>query len=868
MRLAQVLLFTLVFVSALPAQWVKFQDETGSRLQAATTVGAGDVQEKDYAWADLDQDGDIDLVCVRKQPFTTRGRFPNVLFMNEGGVLVDRSATLASHSTVAGSQGFLDSTNDRDVAIADVDGDGWLDLVTAVTLSGSQPRYISHPRVYINRGLDGNGVWLGFTFDDETRIPLMSAEPRFCSVSLGDIDGDGDIDCYMGDYQQGGNRPVDLNDRLFINDGSGYFSDESATRMTATMLESSFAMQTEIIDLNGDGKLDILKDDALNAPQGVSVSYNANNPGMTEGFFGTYEVIYSNAPYHFDVGDLNNDGLMDLIVSDDGADRYQLASGMGSDGLLNFNSPNTFSFTGGGSDDGFAGNNLIVDLNNDGWNDAIITDVDVDISGCSRRANIYRNLGNAPNVTLREEQSNGLIANIPVGMLVGSHDVAVFDINGDGWKDMVLGRCTGTQVYMNVPPTGVAFSYPQGLPGFVDPSTPQSFQVQATGIGGTQIMGATGTFYYSVNGQPYTTQVMTSLGNDLYEAQMPGGLSCGDRVDFYVSVQAVGGVLHTDPSNAPLSANSAIVATGTVITMEDGFENGMGGWSVVNSASLTTGAWEIAIPVPTTFGSQLAAPPEDAQASTSDTHCFVTQNGSVGGFAGTADVDGGPTALYSPVLDLAGTDATITFSRWFFSSGSEDLLNVSVTADGSTWVPVESINGIGNQNNQWLVSNFRVSDFVTPSATVQVRFSVRDASPGSICEAAIDLFRVEELMCTVCQADLGMGGPGNATLAICGGDLSSGTTADLMVSGATPNTLLILLSDAVLSPTAIGVATLLNPNPDIQIQVATDANGEFTPPGIAGGAGPLTLYVQAAFIDPMLPLGFGLTNVVQADLLP
>ena len=50
------------------------------------------------------------------------------------------------------------------------------------------------------------------------------------------------------------------------------------------------------------------------------------------------------------------------------------------------------------------------------------------------------------------------------------HDVAVFDLNGDGWDDMILGRCTGTEIYMNVPPIGLTFSYPLGLPLFVKPA--------------------------------------------------------------------------------------------------------------------------------------------------------------------------------------------------------------------------------------------------------------------------------------------------------------------------------------------------------------------------------------------------------------
>ena len=45
-----------------------------------------------------------------------------------------------------------------------------------------------------------------------------------------------------------------------------------------------------------------------------------------------------------------------------------------------------------------------------------------------------------------------IVAGIPSNQLEGAQDVAVFDIDGDGWNDLVLGRCSGTQVYMNVPP--------------------------------------------------------------------------------------------------------------------------------------------------------------------------------------------------------------------------------------------------------------------------------------------------------------------------------------------------------------------------------------------------------------------------------
>ncbi|MCZ6445853.1 MAG: VCBS repeat-containing protein, partial [Planctomycetota bacterium] len=137
------------------AGWVNFVNETSVRMPTPpndAALSTLDTQEKDYAWGDVDQDGDIDLVVVRKQPFTTTGKRANVLFLNEGGVLIDRTAQYASASDVPGDQGFLTPTNDRDVVLADVNNDGFLDIITAVTLTDNQAKHLSHPRVYINLG--------------------------------------------------------------------------------------------------------------------------------------------------------------------------------------------------------------------------------------------------------------------------------------------------------------------------------------------------------------------------------------------------------------------------------------------------------------------------------------------------------------------------------------------------------------------------------------------------------------------------------------------------------------------------------------------------------------------------------------------
>ena len=75
-------------LSAAPAfaqfdnAWVTYENQTSSRLVAASGLGALDTEEKDYAVGDFDRDGWTDLVVVRKQPFTTAGKRAGVLFMN------------------------------------------------------------------------------------------------------------------------------------------------------------------------------------------------------------------------------------------------------------------------------------------------------------------------------------------------------------------------------------------------------------------------------------------------------------------------------------------------------------------------------------------------------------------------------------------------------------------------------------------------------------------------------------------------------------------------------------------------------------------------------------------------------------------
>ena len=150
--------------AAFGGTWINFFDETADRVVCESTLFADDDQEKDYAWGDVDRDGDIDLVIVRKEPFTSSGRYPNVLLLNEGGVLVDYTDQYAVAADVAGDEGFLTPTNDRDVILVDRGSDGDDPDRIRVSLAEDRPdpgdrhRLVQGDIGRINRLAVGDGI--------------------------------------------------------------------------------------------------------------------------------------------------------------------------------------------------------------------------------------------------------------------------------------------------------------------------------------------------------------------------------------------------------------------------------------------------------------------------------------------------------------------------------------------------------------------------------------------------------------------------------------------------------------------------------------------------------------------------------------
>jgi hypothetical protein len=448
----------------LNVQWVKFAN-TPSKLGVSATAISDNNTEVDFATGDLNKDGWEDVVAVRKQQSSTTGKRTNMLLINNHGKLEDKTAQWATAADVVGDQGFLTLVNNRDAKIIDVNGDTWPDVITCTTLSDGDPKVISHPRVYVNLGADGSGNWLGLRFEN-ARFPQLltfgtnlAVAPRFCEVAAGDVTGDSFPDLYFSDYDDtetgiGENPANDLDDRLLINDGNGFFFDSGTGACSAAQLDSYFGVKAEILDLNGDGRNDIVKLATLGSPVGDFAMYNSNPPGS---FIALGLQQFGNgSPYGFDMGSLNGDGLPDFAGADDGLDAYQLSTGIDGLGRLTWGPLKTYQFASGG-DDGFGHNVYIRDLNADGWGDVMISSVDVDFTGCSGRWHIYHNLGGVVggDVTLKEEvetsSSSGWkgAVGITTTDLAGGYDAAYADFDHDGDLDMIVASCGGAKHFQN-----------------------------------------------------------------------------------------------------------------------------------------------------------------------------------------------------------------------------------------------------------------------------------------------------------------------------------------------------------------------------------------------------------------------------------
>ena len=311
--------------------------------------------------------------------------------------------------------------------------------------------------------------------------------------------------------------------------------------------------------------------------------------------------------------------------------------------------------------------------------------------------------------------------------------VAWAQVPGSPWPKGV--HQAATMGWPFPPANALIIDLPNGVPEYIPPDVPTDITVQIEDASETYVPG-TGLLHYRYDGGDFSTDGLASLGGDLYQATLPAP-GCGDLPEFYISAEGDEGTTVYSPEDAPASVYTTGVGTVNMI-LEDDFEDDLG-WTVENDPSLTDGAWERAVPG---MDVDRGAPPEDYDGSG---YCYVTDDDY------RDDVDGGPTRLISPTVDLSGaTSAFFRLAYWWANDDQDgDPMDIEISNDdGATWMPALTI---ANVEPQWFHETIDIVSAIDPApltSLMKVRISVTDLGPdGSIDEGGVDAVEIFHVVC-------------------------------------------------------------------------------------------------------------------------
>ena len=271
----------------------------------------------DAGLVDIDNDGDLDIITV------TNKNSANLLYLNNAGQY---------QAEVIGNEIA------RNIAIIDINNDGWSDLIIAANGGNS---------VYMN-----NGIQLAYSHS------LGNADSRGLTVT--DVNNDGKVDVVFANVDS--SNMVYLNAALIQSKPSEGDNKLSGEFKTSYVLSDDFVTGLSIasesrsaiteFDFNNDGQMDLIfSADELMTSKGIPGNMLMKNQGLglfsRNGSFGTAQAIKL-IPYDFDANGsldllaLNNSGAHQIYVNQGGvlksSESIILASGARSVAIVDLDS--------------------------------------------------------------------------------------------------------------------------------------------------------------------------------------------------------------------------------------------------------------------------------------------------------------------------------------------------------------------------------------------------------------------------------------------------------------------------------------------------------------------------------------------------
>ncbi|MFT7461799.1 MAG: hypothetical protein ACI9EF_000133 [Pseudohongiellaceae bacterium] len=360
-------------------------------VRNAAAIPAQTIWTDGVELVDVDADGDVDILFANGSAYGstgTGGAQDQHLFLNDGS-----GTFTAAHGQLLHGGNF----NAKMVIAEDFDGDGDPDLMYASGSAGHPPRLL------LNDGSGNFAVSAG-------AVPTTPTLRSF-SVVAGDIDDDGDLDVAITDGGTFGGQATQQ--RLWVNDGNGVFTDVTASQMP---VDNFNCQDVQFLDFDGDFDLDLALSGKGQGGKRGRLYLNDGSGNFS--IDSAMNLLGTGATYEIDYGDLDGDGDWDAAVQSINGQSEGWGRNDGAGAVmpeLTFPSPN-------GNDDNEM---ALMDYDNDG-------DLDIFVSSLAGTGEkVYRNNGNS---TFTNQ--NVIIQTISDSSL----DFGFADLDGNGTYDMITGQ--------------------------------------------------------------------------------------------------------------------------------------------------------------------------------------------------------------------------------------------------------------------------------------------------------------------------------------------------------------------------------------------------------------------------------------------
>ena len=350
---------------------------TSAQIQFTDAGNYADVAEEGPNYgvsvADFNNDGWDDI-------YVTRRPGANRLFQNDG------NGTFTNVATSAGVA-FADKT--RIAVWGDINNDGCIDLFLANDNGVKDKLYLNN--------CDG-------TFEDISALAGIEDDNWTQAAIMGDVDNDGFLDIYI--------THLDYQNILWKNNGDNTFTDIT---VAAGVTDNLISMGAVFFDYDNDRDIDLYLTHDGNQP---NILFQNDGQGNFTDVANESNTAIAKLGMGVDAGDFNNDGWIDLYVTNLFPNNLLLNNG---DGTFTDISDIAGEDV---ADGGMGWGTTFVDIDNDGFQDMY-----------------FVNTAGAANFLLHnegDETFNTIIPNPQMAEIATTYAVASLDHNNDGMMDLFV----------------------------------------------------------------------------------------------------------------------------------------------------------------------------------------------------------------------------------------------------------------------------------------------------------------------------------------------------------------------------------------------------------------------------------------------